>query len=193
MNKSESKYFNTAQKMDEALLLLLDTKEFEYITVKEICALSGVNRSTFYLHYESTNDLLLETVDFINSRFISYFEDVGKITTADITKGPKEALNFITPKFLLPWLTFIRDNQGLYSTVLKRMETLRLGEGYMPILTRIIFPILERYGVKEDNKIYVLNYYLEGLNGIVKEWIRNECKKPIEEVLSIILSCVYSV
>lgn len=51
MSKSESKYFNTALRMDEALIALLEEKDLEYITVKEICHLAGVNRSTFYLHY----------------------------------------------------------------------------------------------------------------------------------------------
>ena len=51
MNRSESKYFNTARLMDDALIDLLSEKEFEYITVKEICEKAGVNRSTFYLHY----------------------------------------------------------------------------------------------------------------------------------------------
>ncbi len=37
MNKSESKYFNTAIKMDKAFLALLEEKDFEYITVKELC------------------------------------------------------------------------------------------------------------------------------------------------------------
>lgn len=53
MNKSESKYFNTALLMDAALLTLLEGKDLEYITVKEICEKAGVNRSTFYLHYET--------------------------------------------------------------------------------------------------------------------------------------------
>ena len=53
MNKSESKYFNTALCMDEALISLLKVKDLEYITVKEICEKAGVNRSTFYLHYET--------------------------------------------------------------------------------------------------------------------------------------------
>lgn len=48
MNKSERKYFNTAKKMDIAFLELLEQKDFEYITVKEICKRAGVNRSTFY-------------------------------------------------------------------------------------------------------------------------------------------------
>ena len=37
MNKSESKYFNTALRLDEALIELLEEKDLEYITVKEIC------------------------------------------------------------------------------------------------------------------------------------------------------------
>lgn len=62
MNKNESKYFNTAVKMDAALMSLLEKKDFEYITVKEVCAEAGVNRSTFYLHYENTRDLLEESI-----------------------------------------------------------------------------------------------------------------------------------
>ena len=37
LKKSESKYFATAARMDEAFLALLEKKDFAYITVKEIC------------------------------------------------------------------------------------------------------------------------------------------------------------
>lgn len=65
MNRSESRYFATAARMDEAFLTLLAKKDFEYITVKEICEVAEVNRSTFYLHYETMSDLyhVLITVD----------------------------------------------------------------------------------------------------------------------------------
>ena len=56
MNRSESRYFATAARMDEAFLTLLAKKDFEYITVKEICEVAEVNRSTFYLHYETMSD-----------------------------------------------------------------------------------------------------------------------------------------
>lgn len=62
MNKNESKYFNTALKMDKAFLEILEGKDFAYITVKEICEKAGVNRSTFYLHYETIVDLLDESI-----------------------------------------------------------------------------------------------------------------------------------
>ena len=56
MNRSESRYFATAARMDEAFLALMAKKDSEYITVKEICEVAEVNRSTFYLHYETMSD-----------------------------------------------------------------------------------------------------------------------------------------
>ena len=85
MDKNKSKYFNTAIKMDEALLSLLEKKEFPYITVKEICKAAGVNRSTFYLHYENTSELLQETVRYILDKHFSYY---------GIEKNDKIAVSF---------------------------------------------------------------------------------------------------
>ena len=73
MNKSESKYFNTAVRFDRALLSLLEKKPFEYVTISELCEEAGVNRSTFYLHYENTADLLKEATAYVLDNFASYF------------------------------------------------------------------------------------------------------------------------
>lgn len=73
MNKNGTKYINTARLMNEALLILLEKKNYEFITVKEICKKAGVNRSTFYLHYETMDDLLTESIEYViekrNSRY----------------------------------------------------------------------------------------------------------------------------
>ena len=63
MNKSEKKYYNTACLMNQALIELLNKKEYEFITVKEICEKAGVNRSTFYLHYDTIDELLTESIE----------------------------------------------------------------------------------------------------------------------------------
>lgn len=75
MNKSESKYFNTARFFDEALINILNKKEYQFITVKEICKEAGVNRSTFYLHYETINDLLEETIEYYENKIFSSFQN----------------------------------------------------------------------------------------------------------------------
>ena len=110
MNRFESKYFNTASLMNEALLILLEKKELDYITVNEICKQAGVNRSTFYLHYESTNDLLEECIENMNKNFFNSFAETYKDALNKIKSGGLEELNFITPKYLVPYLNYVKEN-----------------------------------------------------------------------------------
>lgn len=106
MNKSESKYFNTALLMDEALIRLLEVKDYEYITVKEICEKAGVNRSTFYLHYETVNDLLSECLENIKKRFLDSFAKKPNDFIGSIGTVPLDDLVLISSDYLRPYLTF---------------------------------------------------------------------------------------
>ena len=109
MNKNESKYFNTAILFDETLIYLLEKKDIEYITIKEICIKAGVNRSTFYLHYESINDLVEETMNYINKKFEDYFNENSNDFINKIKSSSLEELNLVEKKYLTPYLTFIKD------------------------------------------------------------------------------------
>lgn len=51
--------------MDKALFALLEEKDFEFITIKEICKKAQVNRSTFYLHYDNTKILSRTMQEFL--------------------------------------------------------------------------------------------------------------------------------
>ena len=113
MNKSESKYFHTAIRFDKALLSLLEKKPFEYITIREICKKAEVNRSTFYLHYENTSELLEETTAYVLDNFNSYFcVDTESITTK-FANCDLEDLKFVNEKYLHPYLSFIKENQRI--------------------------------------------------------------------------------
>lgn len=97
MNKNESKYFNTAVKMDKAFLSLLEKKDFSYITVKEICEKAKVNRSTFYLHYETLEDLLSESVEYMNEQFLAYMKQDTNVFMIRILECPLDELYLVTP------------------------------------------------------------------------------------------------
>lgn len=188
MNKSESKYFHTAQKMDEALLALLSEKDLDYITVKEICKVSGVSRSTFYLHYETIGDLLLETAQYISDTFHTYFQHLPRQV---FTPGDsKETLVFITPEYLIPWLSFIRDNKLLYRTVVKRFHHLPLGDKLFLDINQTIHLALEAFGIPENHRKYWMAFHLEGINAIVKEWLEGDCGDSLEEISQLIQNCV---
>ena len=190
MNKNESKYFNTAIKMDEALITLLEKKDFEYITIKEICDTAGVNRSTFYLHYENTSDLLKETTRYIIDKHLAYYEIDQKRISLQFEACKREELLFITDEYLVPYLTFIKDNQRLFKVSIKQFNSLSMNEVYSKMFDHIFSPILERFHVSEKERAYVMKFYLTGVFAIVMEWLDNNCSDDMETVIKVITDCV---
>lgn len=190
MNKSESKYFNTAVRFDKALLSLLEKKPFEYITISEVCEKAEVNRSTFYLHYENTGDLLKETTAYVLSSFTSYFTDTDNI--AEILKNSAlQDLKFVNEKYLQPYLLFIKENQRIFSAVLTQPEAFDTTEIFQKLFDNIFKPILDRFCYPRDMQNYVMMFYLNGITAIITEWLKDDCRKSIEEISSIIHICVY--
>ena len=190
MNKSESKYFNTALRMDEALIALLEKKDLEYITVKEICHQAGVNRSTFYLHYEYIAELLDETMEMINQRFLSYFPQEEEAVLGDMEHRELNDLVFVTQEYLLPYLRFIQDNKKVYRAAFRNPSSMQANARYGVLKQRILDPILERFEIPAARRPYYIAYYVEGIAAIVKEWLRHDCGDSVEMIAAIIESCV---
>ena len=190
MNKNESKYFNTAIRMDEALITLLEKKDFEYITIKEICDTAGVNRSTFYLHYENTSDLLKETTRYIIDKHLAYYEIDKRSMSLQFENCKREELLFITDKYLTPYLTFIKDNQRLFKISIKQFHSMHMDEVYGKMFRHIFTPILDRFCVPEAEHAYVMKFYLTGVFAIVMEWIDKNCSDNIGAVIKVITDCV---
>ena len=190
MNKNESKYFNTAIRMDEALIMLLEKKDFEYITIKEICDTAGVNRSTFYLHYENTSDLLKETTRYIIDKHLSYYDIDKQRISLQFEACKREELLFITEEYLVPYLTFIKDNQRLFRVSIKQFNSLNMDEVYNKMFKHIFNYILEHFNVPEKERVYVMKFYLTGIFAIVMEWLDNNCSDDMEMVIKVITDCV---
>lgn len=190
MNKSESKYFNTAIKMDKALIKLLDKKPFDYITVKEICQEAGVNRSTFYLHYENTVELLEEAIEYTNDEFLSYFKDADESFISNMNSKSDDELLLITPSYLKPYLKYIKENKALHSSGVLKSAYMKTNEKFEKMAKHIFYPIMERLNVEENKRDYILAYYTHGVIAIVEQWLKNDCKESIDEICDIIINCV---
>ena len=191
MNKSESKYFNTAIRFDKALLSLLEKKPFEYISISEICETAGVNRSTFYLHYENTSDLLKETISYVLDDFTSYFSIDTENMATKFADCDLQDLKFINEKYLHPYLSFIKENQRVFSAVLSQPTAFDSKAIFQRLFDNIFKPILDRFHYPRDGQNYVMMFYLNGITAIIMEWLKDGCSKSIEDISAIIQSCIY--
>ena len=190
MNKNESKYFNTAIKMDKALLELLYKKDFEYITIKEICDTAKVNRSTFYLHYGNTVDLLKETIEYTIDTFLSYFSLDTQAISQQYKNCDIRDLNFITPEYLKPYLTFVKENQIIFETSLRHFKTMDFEAVHNRLFKHVFNPILERLSFPEKDRMYIVKFFLTGVTSITLEWLQRDCEEDIDEIIRIIINCV---
>ena len=189
MNKSESKYFHTALCMDEALISLLKEKDLEYITVKEICEKAGVNRSTFYLHYDTIVDLVNEAIETVNQRFMSYFADTKRIAE-ELDHIDLSNLVLITRDYLEPYLRFVSENKDLYRAAFRNPKEMQANVRYKYIKKYIIEPILKRFGVPEVYWKYYIAYYIDGTIAIIKEWLETDCQDSVEMIAAVVEECV---
>lgn len=191
MNKAESKYFNTAVRFDKALLSLLEKKPFEYVTISELCEEAGVNRSTFYLHYENTADLLKEATAYVLDNFASYFSVDWESIASKYKNFDLQELNFIDEKYLLPYLSFIKENQRLFAAVLSQPTTFDSKAIFQRLSDDVFHPILDRFHYPRDEQHYVMMFYLNGITAIITEWLKEDCGKSIEDISSIIHYCIF--
>ena len=178
MNKSESKYYNTALLMNEALLLLLEKKEYEFITVKEICEKAGVNRSTFYLHYESIDDLLMETIDLINKRFMSAFNN----ETINAKTLDKNDLFLISDKYIIPYLNLIKKHKKIYKLIHDKPYLFNNQKAFKNLYNNLFEVILEKYGVSDEEKEYVFAFFSFGILAVVNKWLERDCVDDVTKI-----------
>ena len=73
----------------------------------------------------------------------------------------------------------IFGNETLFENVYKKM------------FENIFNPILDRFRYPSDIRQYVMMYYLNGINAIVSEWLKNGCDKPIKDLSKIVSICVF--
>ena len=60
MKNLDNRVRYTKMVLHQALLNLLQKKHIDKVTIKELCEEAKINRGTFYLHYTTPNDLLME-------------------------------------------------------------------------------------------------------------------------------------
>ena len=185
MNKNESKYFYTARLMNQALLELLEKKDIEFITVTEITKKAGVNRSTFYLHYDNIYDLFEETIEFLDKEFADAFNSDMAHKVAS-----KNDAFLITEEFLVPYLNFCKKNRRVLKLVHKKPILFQNEKMYGRIYETVLYPAISQFLDDEIEKIYNLEFFTQGVAGIIRKWVELDCETEIVDIIKIIKNCV---
>ena len=99
-------------------------------------------------------------------------------------------LLFITPEYITPYLTFIKENQRLFKTSLNQLGSMNFDDVYNRMFKHIFTPILSKFHVPENEHPYMMKFYLSGVTAVVMEWIDNGCMDDMNSIVNILTECI---
>ena len=141
--------------------LLRDKESISRISVRELCTTAGLNRSTFYAHYNEPKDLLKEMEDEILTSTKEHLEKIG----AENDIGAR--------KYILSFLKYIKDNDKTFRCLLIDSADPQFRTRFMQ---QTIVQFIENLDISLPPKTdqYVYSYILNGSSGILIQWIRSD-------------------
>jgi AcrR family transcriptional regulator len=160
----------TRKILKDSLIELMKTRPVTKIGVKEVCALAGISRSTFYTYYTDVEHLLAE----IEEEVAAYFEDrVDKIPA-------KHARREFEMKSQM--LQYVADNSGSLRILLSENGDpdfqKRFFQRFILKARKIIHDTSEDPGETSIHEGYSV-FVVHGAIGLIQYWLKNNMHIPI--------------
>lgn len=168
LKKEDRRVRRTKKLLTQALTELLQKKQVNEITVKELTDLADMNRGTFYMYYRDIFDMLEKIED-------ELFQKLDVIAQTHEHGDPTQQVKPI----LLDLFRFIEENQEMCRVLLSP-------NGDMNFLHRLYEAIRERgleiwkdqmgsLGEKEFD--YRYSFVIFGCAGMIRAWVNRSCKE----------------
>lgn len=162
----------TERAIKETFLNLLNEKPVNKITVKDISQTCGINRNTFYYHYNDIPSLMEEIFTEQAELIVNLDENASLyellIYAADFAIENKTAVYHI----------YKSANREMFETYLER------------ITEKTISNLIERkareYNTSENNKKAIIHYYKCLLVGFVIDWLLSGMQYELQDEIKII-------
>lgn len=84
----------------------------------------------------------------------------------------------------------IKKHRRIFRTTLEQASVLGMNDAYLSLNRHVFIPILNRYHVPLPNQKYMMPFYINGIMGIVNEWLKENCEDSIEHMISVIQVCI---
>ena len=168
LKKEDRRVRRTKKLLTQALTELLQKKQINEITVKELTDLADMNRGTFYMYYKDIFDMLEKIED----------ELFQKLDVIALTHEHGDPTQQVKP-ILLDLFRFIEENQEMCRVLLSP-------NGDMNFLHRLYEAIRERsleiwkdqmgsLGEKEFD--YRYSFVIFGCAGMIRAWVNRSCQE----------------
>lgn len=158
----------------EALLSVLETKHVRDISVTELCRKAGINRTTFYKHYSTPNDVL---------------EELEKEYTAQIMQLQNDQAAMSAEKRIEASCIFLYENRKMVQLLIRngmdeKMATTALIRLFQQ--AAVSAPEIADSHVDETDQKLMITYIVNGCYSLLRSWLTEDLPKSPGEIAKLI-------
>ena len=154
----------TKKAIAEGMKEILKIKTFDKVTVSDITKHCGLNRQTFYYHFQDKFDL----VDWI------YYNDLIAVVVKDLTFENWD-------EKIMQMLITIKNNDYFYENTLKASVEDEFRLYLFRVTSELFFDIISSVipNMKLENKElrFIADFYAYGIIGIIISWVQRGMKE----------------
>ena len=152
---------------------LLSKQYFENITVQELTSLAGIDRKTFYLHYDSLDELLKAIQEELSGEFNELVKGLNPID--DLDKVTREFFYFSESKGkFYEHLTINSEYSYVRNQMIKRVMIASVGE--------------RKSQTAENN--FKIAFIVNTTLLFYSEWVRNGKEMPLDEIIELTIDTI---
>lgn len=162
----------TKKAIKDTFISLLKIKPFNQITVKDIVDECGVNRNTFYYHYEDINDLLENVINEETNILLKKYPTIDSIDTAI-----EVAIKYVLENKKTILNIYNHLDRNIYERFI--MNTCEY------TVSSLINSITKELNIDEKNKKFLINFIKCQFFGFCIDWLsRNLDEEYIKEYVT---------
>ena len=172
--KTDRRVLYTKMFLKESLLELMKEKPIDKITPTELCRHANINRNTFYAHYYTTRDLLVEIEEEFSSQIIESLGDTLPIVnTLDLLENVCQIV-YEKKEFCKVLLSSNGDAAFLQNVILRGRDQ--------------IIKNWEAMGLhlSDEKTEIVFSFIINGSVAIMRTWAAGDMRVPPREIADLI-------
>ena len=170
MKKTDVRVVKTQKVLLDALYELIKTKKLSCISITELCSKAGINRNTFYYHYNNIYELLSEN----KNQLIKQINDIfNKYKTP-------------SPDMLTEILYAIKDRPQFINILYSPNCDLDYFEEICDLASQKTAEYYNSKGFTSPKDLMICHYSNAGTNSIFRDWIKGGMKEDPEEITELI-------
>lgn len=178
-NKLDLRVQKTHKALCDTFLALMGEKDFDSITINELCDRAMIRRATFYTHFSDKYDFFAFFVRQIQNKF---HDDYKQQVAYEKSSGSSYLIYMLreTFEFLNAHKKIVEKT--LTSNALSTIVEILSDEIYNNMLTNYDTEILPE-SLKDSSPEILISFYTGGIVNILKYWLHHKNKFTEEELL----------